>query len=229
MYCRIALASLVLAIGVPVAATDRPLTDDERVKLGAAVAAQGCSGGQMEFDDEGYFEVDDATCSDGRKYDSSSILLSNLPKRSWPIEAGSRPFLIPRYRSFAPFLRLQFAGWRAGLVYSRARNSASLAISSWIAEPDWSLRTSRAFFYPAVRAGPGKSFDMIVGRRLGSGHEDADGHANCRRCRNTRPTASPPLSALPSRLGGRDSRRCGRTFGPIILAGSPLFAGPACA
>ena len=69
MYCRIALASLVLAIAVPVAAKDRPITDDERVKLGAAVAAQGCSGGQMEFDDEGYFEVDDATCSDGRKYD----------------------------------------------------------------------------------------------------------------------------------------------------------------
>ena len=54
--------------GVP--ARDRPVTDDERARLAAAVAAQGCSGGKMEFDiDDQHFEVDDARCSDGRKYD----------------------------------------------------------------------------------------------------------------------------------------------------------------
>ena len=68
MYCRIALASLVLAIGVPVAAKDRPLTDDERVKLVRRWPPRDVRRAD-EFDDQGYFEVDDATCSDGRKYD----------------------------------------------------------------------------------------------------------------------------------------------------------------
>jgi hypothetical protein len=32
--------------------------------------AQGCSGGEMEFDeDDRQFEVDDALCTDGKKYD----------------------------------------------------------------------------------------------------------------------------------------------------------------
>jgi hypothetical protein len=48
---------------------DRPVTDDEKVKLVAAVTAQGCSGGKMEFDDDGHYEVDEVTCNDGRKYD----------------------------------------------------------------------------------------------------------------------------------------------------------------
>ena len=48
------------------------LTARERVggELAAAVQAQGCSGGKMEFDeDDRQFEVDDAVCNDGRKYD----------------------------------------------------------------------------------------------------------------------------------------------------------------
>lgn len=46
----------------------RAVTDEERTRLVAAVTAQGCSGGKMEFDD-GKFEVDDAICADGKKYD----------------------------------------------------------------------------------------------------------------------------------------------------------------
>lgn len=46
----------------------RAVTDEERTRLVAAVTAQGCSGGKMEFDD-GKFEVDDALCADGKKYD----------------------------------------------------------------------------------------------------------------------------------------------------------------
>jgi hypothetical protein len=57
-------------------AADRPVTDQERTKLSEAVKATGCSGGKMEFDDDkgashpnGKFEVDDANCADGKKYD----------------------------------------------------------------------------------------------------------------------------------------------------------------
>ena len=49
-------------------APGRPITEAEKAKLAAAVAAAGCSGGTMEFSD-GMFEVDDAVCADGKKYD----------------------------------------------------------------------------------------------------------------------------------------------------------------
>ena len=73
MHRHLALAAAVvlLATGPPALAEDRPVTDDERAKLTAAVAAEGCSGGKkMEFDiDENKFEVDDVTCRDGRKFE----------------------------------------------------------------------------------------------------------------------------------------------------------------
>ena len=47
---------------------DRALNADERTKLTAAVAAEGCSGGEMEFD-YGRYEVNDAQCGDGRRAD----------------------------------------------------------------------------------------------------------------------------------------------------------------
>jgi hypothetical protein len=51
------------------ALADRPVTNDERAKLEAALKAQGCTGGEMEYDeDDRQFEVDDAVCADGRKY-----------------------------------------------------------------------------------------------------------------------------------------------------------------
>ncbi|BGE86541.1 hypothetical protein Ms3S1_29770 [Methylosinus sp. 3S-1] len=50
------------------ALADRPLTEEEKVKLQSAVSAQGCSGGKLEFDD-GHYEVDDAKCDDGKTYD----------------------------------------------------------------------------------------------------------------------------------------------------------------
>ena len=64
LLCLATLASFAV---LP-ARADRPVTEDERVKLTAAVAAQGCSGGKLEFDD-GKFEVDDAKCGDGKVYD----------------------------------------------------------------------------------------------------------------------------------------------------------------
>lgn len=64
----LAAAAFIIFAAAPALANDRPVTDDERVKLIAAVTAQGCSGGTMEFDD-GHYEVDDARCNDGREYE----------------------------------------------------------------------------------------------------------------------------------------------------------------
>jgi hypothetical protein len=70
-------AVLFLSAGLafPAAANDRPVTDQERAKLEAAVKAAGCTGGEMEFDDDkatahpaGKFEVDDAMCGN-QKHD----------------------------------------------------------------------------------------------------------------------------------------------------------------
>jgi len=61
------IALLSLMIAVPAQAS-RPVTDAERPKLVAAIAAAGCSGGKMVWDDP-HYEVDEAVCSDGRRYD----------------------------------------------------------------------------------------------------------------------------------------------------------------
>ena len=60
--------ALALSLAAGSALADRPVTDQERTQLVAAMQAQGCSGGKMEFDD-GKFEVDDARCADGKTYD----------------------------------------------------------------------------------------------------------------------------------------------------------------
>jgi len=67
---RIIAPTLALAVGLAAGAAlaDRPVTDQERTQLLAAMKAEGCTGGDMEFDD-GRFEVDDARCADGREYD----------------------------------------------------------------------------------------------------------------------------------------------------------------
>ena len=66
---RIALPLLAAVIALPATgalAKDRPITDQERPKLEAALKEAGCSGGKIEFDDDkaaahpnGKFEVDD--------------------------------------------------------------------------------------------------------------------------------------------------------------------------
>jgi hypothetical protein len=68
MRTLLASVAVLVVIAVP-ARADRPVTDAERTRLVAAVAAQGCSGGEMEWDEgDREFEVDDARC-DGLKYD----------------------------------------------------------------------------------------------------------------------------------------------------------------
>jgi hypothetical protein len=64
------VAAAFLAVVAMPAKADRPVTEAERARLIPAVAAQGCTGGKMEWDeDDREFEVDDARCNDGRKYD----------------------------------------------------------------------------------------------------------------------------------------------------------------
>jgi hypothetical protein len=65
-----------LAVAVLPALADRQVTEDERAKLSAAVQAEGCSGGKFELDeDDQQFEVDDAVCADGKKYDIRQMRL----------------------------------------------------------------------------------------------------------------------------------------------------------
>lgn len=70
-----AVLLVTASLAAPVLAKDRPVTDQERVSLEAAVKSAGCTGGKMEFDDDkspphpsGKFEVDDAMCGN-QKHD----------------------------------------------------------------------------------------------------------------------------------------------------------------
>ena len=63
----VAGAAFLVMAALPALAS-RPVTEAERAKLVAAIAAQGCTGGKMVWDDT-HFEVDEAVCSDGRRYD----------------------------------------------------------------------------------------------------------------------------------------------------------------
>lgn len=70
------IAATIVLPATMAMAKDRPITDQERPKLEAALKEVGCSGGKMEFDDDkaaaypnGKFEVDDSTCQEGKKYD----------------------------------------------------------------------------------------------------------------------------------------------------------------
>lgn len=63
----IALLGLVGMAATP-AQADRRLTREEKSSIRSAMKDAQCSGGKMEFDD-GKFEVDNAKCQDGKRYD----------------------------------------------------------------------------------------------------------------------------------------------------------------
>jgi hypothetical protein len=66
---RTIIAAALLTVAMP-ARADRAVTGAEGTSLARAVAAQGCTGGKMEWDDDDReFEVDDVRCDDGRTYD----------------------------------------------------------------------------------------------------------------------------------------------------------------
>ena len=65
---RMSIAAASMIALASVALAGRPVAEEEKAKLVAAVTTQQCSGGKMEFDD-GKFEVDNARCNDGKSYD----------------------------------------------------------------------------------------------------------------------------------------------------------------
>ncbi|MBG0792050.1 PepSY domain-containing protein [Methylocystis sp. H62] len=66
------------------ARADRPLSEEERMKIQSVMTAQGCTGEKMGFDDGGY-KVDDARCSDDKiydlKFDAGFSLIEKVLKR----------------------------------------------------------------------------------------------------------------------------------------------------
>jgi hypothetical protein len=72
--------ALVLVLAAAPVLADRPVTEEERAKIAAAMQAQGCSGGNMEYDD-GKYEVEDARCADGKIYDLEFDFSFNLTKK----------------------------------------------------------------------------------------------------------------------------------------------------
>ena len=86
---RSVLISLALILSTGAAIADRPVTQQENERLQSALKEQGCSGGEMEFDDD-KFEVERATCADGKTYDlefDSSFRL--IKKKEKNRKAGS--------------------------------------------------------------------------------------------------------------------------------------------
>ncbi|WP_156795605.1 PepSY domain-containing protein [Bradyrhizobium icense] len=80
---RVVTSSAILALSVLPALADRAVTEDERAKLVAAVQAEGCSGGEFEMDeDDQQFEVDDAVCADGKKYDLKFDMQVKLKRKN---------------------------------------------------------------------------------------------------------------------------------------------------
>jgi hypothetical protein len=80
---RLITSIALLAVSALPALADRQVTEDERAKLVAAVQAEGCSGGKFEMDeDDQQFEVDDAVCADGKKYDLKFDMQMRLKRKN---------------------------------------------------------------------------------------------------------------------------------------------------
>ena len=65
---KIALTVALSLFAVTPALADEKPSEEKAKKITEAIAALGCSGGEMEKESEasGYFEVDDAKCKDGQ-------------------------------------------------------------------------------------------------------------------------------------------------------------------
>ena len=65
------MVALAVALGAGSAMADGKPSAAEAEKISATAKAWGCSGGEAEKETEssGLYEVDDAKCADGKKYD----------------------------------------------------------------------------------------------------------------------------------------------------------------
>ena len=80
---RFIVSTAVLFLTVLPALADRQVTEEERAKLVAAAQAEGCSGGKLEMDeDDQQFEIDDAVCADGKKYDLKFDIQMKLKRKN---------------------------------------------------------------------------------------------------------------------------------------------------
>ena len=80
---RLITSIAILVVSALPALADRQVTEDERAKLSAAVQTEGCSGGKFEMDeDDQQFEVDDAVCADGKKYDLKFDVQMRLKRKN---------------------------------------------------------------------------------------------------------------------------------------------------
>ena len=75
---RYLLPIALILVALP-AHADRPVTATERAEIVKVLSAEGCTGGEFEFDtDDNEFEVEDATCADGHEYDFELDLLYRI-------------------------------------------------------------------------------------------------------------------------------------------------------
>jgi hypothetical protein len=69
LHALLAASALALA-PIAAAADDRPPTPEERAQIEEVLRAEGfTSWEEIEWDDDGYWEVDDAVAADGQEYD----------------------------------------------------------------------------------------------------------------------------------------------------------------
>ncbi|MFG0286117.1 MAG: PepSY domain-containing protein [Phycisphaerales bacterium JB039] len=72
----------VLLVQPAQADDDRPVTSEERAAIEQVLAAEGCEGGRYEFDiDDNEYEVEDAICADGQRYDFELDTLFQITDR----------------------------------------------------------------------------------------------------------------------------------------------------
>jgi hypothetical protein len=85
LILRLSIAALALGLmSLPgTSGESYRLTDGQRTRISAGVAALGCAGGRIEVDDDAdeRFEVENVRCSDGFAYDLTFDSDFNLRKK----------------------------------------------------------------------------------------------------------------------------------------------------
>ena len=111
----IALLGLVGMAATP-AQADRRLTREEKSSIRSAMKDAQCSGGKMEFDD-GKFEVDNAKCQNGKRYDLTFDQNFKLTSKEFEDRAGRSGYYgSGRYDRRELVARQQ--AWRGSLLRS---------------------------------------------------------------------------------------------------------------